>query len=180
MRASSISLLLLAAVSAAAGAHDRHAPPDLVGMALDLEVICATPAGWEPVASSALDSMRGGFIEPGGLTVSLGIERMVSINGAVVAHTNFQIANVRNITGEEARQAHAALTSAQLVQNGANNFAAADALGNGGTFVQNSLDGQSINTLTTISSSVNSSSLLKDMHFQAGMRDATIRAIGTH
>ena len=49
-----------------------------------------------------------------------------------------------------------------------------------GTVVQNSLDGQAISTHTIISSSVNSMSLLKDMNFQAGLRDAGIRAIGTH
>lgn len=164
----------------AASAREAAPTPELAARALDLQVICAAPAGWKRVDAGELDTMRGGFIAPGGLTVSLGLERLVSVNGAVVAHTNFQIANVRNITGDEARLAHDALTSAKLVQNGANNFAAGDALANGGTFVQNTLDGQSINGQTTINSSVNSTSLLKEMHFQAGMRDAAIRAIGTH
>lgn len=180
MRSISFPLLLLAAAATSANAHDRAAPRELVSVALDMEVVSAAPAGWTRVNRDALDAMRGGFIAPSGLTVSLGIERMVSVNGAVVAHTNFQIANVRNISGDEARQAHDALSSAKLVQNGANNFAVGDALASGGTFVQNSLDGQSINSQTTISSSVNSASLLKGMHFQAGMRDAAVRAIGTH
>jgi hypothetical protein len=180
MRYRSTPVLLLATACMMATANEQAPTPQLTARALDLEVICAAPEGWRRVDASALDTMRGGFIAPGGLTVSLGIERLVSINGAVVAHTNFQIANVRSITGAEASQAHDALSSARLVQNGANNFAVGDALAGGGTFVQNTLDGQSINSQTTISSTVNSASLLKDMHFQAGMREAAVRAIGTH
>ena len=139
------------------------------------------PAGWQLVARAALDDVRGGFTTPEGLSLSLGIDRMVSINGEVVAHTNFQIADLRNISSDEARQAHAALNTGQLVQNGAGNFALGDTLAAArGTFVQNSLDGQAISTSTIINSSVNSMSLLKDMNFQAGLRDAGIRAIGTH
>ncbi|MES2756835.1 MAG: hypothetical protein V4693_05625 [Pseudomonadota bacterium] len=176
----STPVLLLAIASMAASAHEPVPMDGLATRALDLEVVCGAPEGWHRVDADALDSMRGGFIAPGGLTVSIGIERLVSINGAVVAYSNFQIANVRNITADEARQAHDALASAKLVQNGANNFAVGDALANGGTFIQNTLDGQSINSQTTINSSVNSASLLKEMHFQSGMRDAAIRAIGTH
>ncbi len=158
----------------------RSIPVLLLAMAASVEVRCETPAQWQRADAAALDAMRGGFTAPGGLAVSLGIERQVTINGEVVARTTFQIANVRAITPDEARQAHAALTSATLVQNGASNAVVGAGLAGGGTFVQNTLDGQSINSQTIISASVNSASLLKEMQFQAGMRDAGIRAIGTH
>jgi hypothetical protein len=175
MRRRSLAVLLLAMAWTAARAQDP-----LVERALDFEVIGA-PAGWQLVAPAALDSMRGGFTTPEGLSLSLGIDRMVSINGELVAHTSFQIADVRNISSDEARQAQAALNTGQLVQNGARNFAFGDTLAAArGTIVQNSLDGQAISTHTIINSSVNSMSLLKDMNFQAGLRDAGIRAIGTH
>ena len=169
-------LLTMACVARAQGAPAMPPPP--AARALGVEV--AAPAGWRQVGAAALDGMRGGFTTPSGLALSLGIERSVSINGEVVAHTNFRIADVGNISGDEARQAQAALGTAWLVQNGARNFAAGGAVGAGrGTFVQNSLNGQTINTQTTISSNVNSMSLLKDMNFQGGLRDAAIRAIGT-
>lgn len=175
MRRRSTPVLLLAVVCAAARAQDP-----LLERALDFEVIGA-PAGWQLVASAALDNVRGGFTTPEGLSLSLGIDRMVSINGEVVSHINFQIANLSNITSDEARQARAALNTVQLVQNGANNFAFGDPLAAGrGTIVQNSLDGQAIGTQTIINSSVNSMSLIKDMNFQASLRDAGIQAIGGH
>lgn len=181
MHRRSMPVLLLA--MAWAGAQDAGAAPaPLAALALALDVACdCAPPGWHRVDADRLDTLRGGFTSPAGLSVSLGIERMVSINGEVVAHTNFQIANVRTISSDEARQAHQALSSVNLVQNGANNFAVGDALAaTRGTFVQNSLDGQSISSQTIISSSVNSMALLKDLHFQGGLRDAAVRAIGTH
>jgi hypothetical protein len=181
MRRRSTPTLLLAVVWTAARAQDpAGAPMPLAELALDFEVVGA-PAGWLMVARPALENMRGGFSTPAGLSLSLGIDRTVSINGEIVAHTNFQIADLRSISGDEARQAHAALNTGQLVQNGAGNFALGDTLAAArGTVVQNSLDGQAISTHTIINSSVNSMSLLKDMHFQAGLRDAGIRAIGSH
>lgn len=181
MRRRSTPVLLLMTAWVAAQAHDAAVPlPPLAELALDLEVVCCTaPPGWNRVDPAALDTMRGGFTTSSGLALSLGIERLVSINGEVVSHTNFQIANVSNISADEARQAHEAINSVKLVQNGVNNLAVIDP-GTRGTFIQNSLNGQTISSETIISSSVNSMSLLKDLNFQAGVRDAAIRAIGTH
>jgi hypothetical protein len=163
---------------ACAGAQAQQ--PSLAERALDVHVATA-PAGWRLVGSDTLDRTRGGFTTAAGLSLSLGIERIVSINGEVVSHTNFQIADLGNITSGEARQAHDAINSATLVQNGANNFVVGDALGaSRGTIVQNSLNGQTISSQTIISSSVNSMSMLKDLNFQGAVRDAAISAIGTH
>lgn len=175
----SFPLLMLATASVAAQAHG--APPSLAAMALDFEVVCCTaPPGWQQLGGEQLDTLRGGFTTDAGLAMSLGIERLVSINGELVSRTNFQIADVSKISPDEARQAHDALNSVRLVQNGANNFASADIAAGRGTFVQNSLSNQSIGTQTIISSSVNSMSLLKDLNFQDGLRDSVIRAIGVH
>ncbi|MDB5953000.1 MAG: hypothetical protein JWR65_4855 [Massilia sp.] len=158
----------------------QQAPTLLSERALDM-VRATAPADWRRVGSERLAMIRGGFTTATGLSLSLGIERLVSINGEVVAHTNFQIANVSNISAEEARHARDAINSVNLVQNGPNNFAVSDPLNAArATFVQNSLNGQTISSQTIISSSVNSMSLLKDLNFQAGLRDATIRAIGTN
>ena len=41
-----------------------------------------------PVAPEKLDELRGGFEIAGGLSLSLGIERVVSVNGEILARTN--------------------------------------------------------------------------------------------
>ena len=177
MRNRALPVMLLTMAWASAQAQQTAAPP--VEHARDIGAASA-PAPWHRVSSEKLATMRGGFTTAAGLSLSLGIERLVSINGEVVAHTNFHIANVGNISADEARWAHDAIKPVNLVQNGPNNFAFGDPLGSGrGTFVQNSLNGQTISSQTIISSSVNSMSLLKDLNFQGALRDATIRAIGT-
>jgi len=133
-----------------------------------------------PVAAEVLDDTRGGFEIAGGLSLSLGIERVVSVNGEVMARTNIAIPDLAAMTGDQARLAQNALGAAQLIQIGGNNYAAADLnLPNGATLLQNTLNGQDIRTATTITSTVNSMSLLKDMNFQSTIRDAVVRSPGT-
>lgn len=152
----------------------------LAEMSLDFQVACCSnPYGWNQVASATLDTMRGGFTTPSGLELSLGIERMVSINGELVSHTNFQIANINHISSAEALQAREAVNSMNLVQNGDNNFVVGNLdAARPGTYVQNSLNDQLIRSQTIINSSVNSVSMLKDLNFQGGLRDAVINAMG--
>lgn len=133
-----------------------------------------------PVAAEELDELRGGFEIAGGLSLSLGIERVVSVNGEILARTSIAIPDLAAMTGDQARLAQNALGAAQLIQIGGNNYAAADLnLPNGATLIQNTLNGQDIRTATTITSTVNSMSLLKDMNFQSTIRDAVVRSPGT-
>lgn len=124
---------------------------------------------WIPVPAGRLEAARGGFTTPAGLELSLGIERMVLINGQVVSRTSIQIADLRAIGSAEAAQVRDALASTTLVQNGAGNVYSGDTAG---TFIQNSLSDQVIRSQTVISSTVNSSALLKDLNFSQSMRDA--------
>jgi hypothetical protein len=132
-----------------------------------------------PVAPDTLDSARGGFEVAGGLTLALGIERVVSVNGEVLSRTNIAIADLSTMTANQARLAQDALGSAKLIQLGGGNFVGSDInLNNGATLLQNTLDGQDIRAATTISSTVNSMSLLKDMNFQSTIRDGLVRSAG--
>jgi hypothetical protein len=132
-----------------------------------------------PVAAAALDAARGGFEVAGGLSLSLGIERVVSVNGEIMARTNIAIPDLAAMTAEQARLTQDALGAARMIQIGGNNVAAADLnLPNGATLVQNTLSGQDIRTATTISSTVNSMSLIKDINFQSTIRDAVVRSPG--
>lgn len=136
----------------------------------------ASEAGWIPVAADVLDQARGGFTMPGGLELSLGIERMVLINGEIVARTNVQIADIRAVSPAEALAARDALATTTLVQNGSGAVFSGD--GSGGTFIQNSLSDQVIRSQTVISSTVNSTSLLKDINFNQSVRDAALQTVG--
>lgn len=137
------------------------------------------PVLGSPVAAAALDAARGGFEVAGGLSLSLGIERVVSVNGEIMARTNIAIPDLAAMTAEQARLTQDALGAARMIQIGGNNYAAADLnLPNGATLLQNTLSGQDIRTATTISSTVNSMSLIKDINFQSTIRDAVVRSPG--
>ena len=124
--------------------------------------------------------MRGGFSTPAGLAVSLGIERLVSINGDVVARTSFDIADLNHLSAEQARQTRDALSSVKLIQNGSDNIYQAGESSRvvGGVVIQNTLNDQLIRSQTVISSTVNSASLLKTLNFQGSLSDALTRAVG--
>jgi hypothetical protein len=135
---------------------------------------------WVAVNEDQLDRTRGGFNLPSGLAVSLGIERLVSINGNIVARTSFDIANLNHLSGEQLRQTRDALSSVKLIQNGSDNiYQAGDTSGViGGVVIQNTLNDQLIQSQTVINSTVNSASLLKTLNFQGSLSDALTRAAG--
>lgn len=166
-------IALGAALLAALGAPAVQAANDGVA---DAEPLSAFGA---PVEADTLDGARGGFEVAGGLNLALGIERVISVNGEVLSRTNISIPDLSAMTSDQARLAQDALGAAKLIQIGGNNFVGSDiALNNGATFLQNTLDGQDIRAATTISSTVNSMSLLKDMNFQSTIRDGLVRSAG--
>jgi hypothetical protein len=135
--------------------------------------------GWAPVDEAELDGMRGGFGNEAGLRVSIGVERLVSINGNIVARTNIDIADLNHLTEEQARQTRDALSSVKLVQNGSDNIyqAGESPRALGGIVIQNTLNDQQIRNQTIISSTVNSASLLKTINFPGSLSDALTRAV---
>ena len=134
---------------------------------------------WTPVDAARLDSMRGGFSTDNGLVVSLGLERLVSINGNLVARTSIDIADLNHISAEQAQQTRDALSSVKLIQNGSDNIYQAGEAPRalGGVVIQNTLNDQLIRSQTVISSTVNSASLLKTINFQGSLSDALTRAV---
>jgi hypothetical protein len=134
---------------------------------------------WQPVDDAVLAEARGGFDVGGGLVLSLGIERVASVNGAVVSSSAFNIPDVSRLTAEQAGRAGAALSALTLLQNGAgNSFAAALPSALGATVIQNSLNDQVLATRTVINASVNSLDFFKAINFQDGLRNALSDAIG--
>jgi hypothetical protein len=154
----------------------------LAGYAVPSAATSEPDADWNPVREEQLDQMRGGFISPGGLQVSLGIERLVSINGELVARTRLDISNLNHLSDEQLRQTRDALSSVKLIQNGRDNIyqaaQSAHAGAGAGVVIQNTLNDQLIRSQTVISSTVNSASLLKAINFQNSVSDALATAAG--
>lgn len=170
------------------GLPKKHFPPWCVAglLALSVQAAQAAPAGaapaWQPVDAATLDQARGGFVAASGLTVALGIDRLVSVNGEVLAQSHIAIADMSRISHSEAQQTGAALSSLKLVQRGNDNIYLAPLAQQAmaGIVIQNGLDGQLIRSETIISSTVNSMGLLKAINVQASLGDALLRAAGNH
>lgn len=140
----------------------------------------AAPPGWIAVDTATLDRQRGGFMTASGLEVSLGIERLVTINGAEVSRTNIAVADIGSLSAEQARETGAALSAVKLIQNGVGNnvMTAFSNTTLGGTVIQNTLNDQRIESRTLISASVNSMDLLNTLHFHGNVSEAIARAAG--
>lgn len=125
---------------------------------------CAAAAGhadptddWSAVDDSQLDQSRGGFDLGNGMLVSLGVERLVSINGTVVASTHFSIPDMTQLSAADAQMASDTMAA---------------------VLVQNSLNDQAIRTQTTINTTVANLALLKAVNFESSLRDALNSAVG--
>lgn len=132
-------------------------------------------AGWAPVADGVLAECRGGFDLGNGLVVSLSIERLLSVNGNVVASSQLNLADVGKAGGADALQAF------QAMQAGAGNqmLQAATAAPTPMTalVLQNSANDQLLRGQTTINTTVNSLAILKDLNFGDSLRQALSTAI---
>lgn len=136
-----------------------------------------TAQGWTAVEAARLEAMRGGFLMPSGLVVSLGIERAVAINGDMVSQSKLYINDLRAIGRGDAEALKTALQPS-VTQQGSHNLLSSSA-GQipAGTFVQNALNDQAIATRTVISTTLNSGGLLKEINFMSSVRDANIGAM---
>ena len=142
------------------------------------ERIIFQPKQWIPASTEQLDNTRGGFNLDTGLNVSFGIIRTVTINGNLVSRTNFELPDITRINADQARLVNKALGETGLIQSGSGNFVDPSIMANlnGGTFIQNSLNDQQIQTLTVINTGVNSLGLLKSINTQGVLTDSLLRS----
>ena len=150
--------------------------------ALTLSVCLALAAGsaaagtsvWTAVEDSTLASMRGGFDFGNGLSVSFGIERAVTINGALVTSTTINVGDLARVTPEQAAVISRQAAAINLVQNGTGNAAAlpGNDLATPGTVIQNTLSNQNIQSQTIINASSNALGLMKTLNTLTSLRDA--------
>ena len=155
--------------------------PDAMLAKAEAEAGAAAPAGaWAPVSEGALNAMRGGFDLGNGLVMSIGIERLVSINGNVVSSSSFSLGDVAQLSSAQARSGAYAMSSINLVQNGNDNTFLPGPLPSStlGTVIQNSLNNQTLGAITVVNSTVNSLELLKSINFQGTLQNALTNAAG--
>ena len=129
---------------------------------------------WTAVEDSTLASMRGGFDFGNGLSVSFGIERAVTINGALVSSTTINVGDLARITPEQAAVINRQAAAINLVQNGTGNTAALTGsdLATPGTVIQNTLNNQNIQSQTIINASSNALGMMKMLNTLSSLRDA--------
>jgi hypothetical protein len=160
-----VKLCFLLASAAIAGQGLAEAPGDLFDNA-------------QPVDPTALDELRGGFEIPGGIAVSLGIDRIVTINGNVVERSQLNLGDLGSLTNGMSKVSADTANQVRLIQNGissGNLQLGRDVLG--GTIIQNSLNDQLINNQTIINASVNARGMLQSMNFQSTLNNALNTAI---
>lgn len=125
-----------------------------------------------PLDDAILDGQRGGFAAPGGLQMSFGIERAVFVNGVLESTTHLRLDDLGQVVASLPPGARFA-----VVQNGAGNAIATALPGDAlGTVVQNSLNDQTLQVVSTIDISVNSAELLRGMRLDMSLQDALNRA----
>ena len=132
---------------------------------------------WVPVDPARLADMRGGLSMPSGLSLSFGIERLVYVNGQLVASATLQIPDLGRMTVEQAN-ALAAINEGRVVQIGEGNRIDPAASGNA-LVIQNTLDGQNISAQTTLNVGVGTLGMLQELNSYDALRSALITSPGS-
>jgi hypothetical protein len=132
------------------------------------------------VSNGRLDSMRGGFETDSGLQISFGIQRAIYVNGSLVTSMSVNIPDIGQMNAAQATALAAVANTVNLVQIGpGNSFDPASLThATGATVVQNSLSNLNIQTLTTLSTAVNTLDAFKNMNLQNTLQSAQVGSIG--
>ena len=128
------------------------------------------PAEWEPVAEQVLADARGGFETGNGLLVALSVDRVLSLNGNTIASGQLSM-------DAAALAGRSALSTFQVARVGEGSALVQAAQPLAGLVLQNSANDQLIRSQTTIDATVNSLSILNDMHFGDSLRQSLSTAI---
>ncbi|QNK02002.1 hypothetical protein [Dyella telluris] len=141
-----------------------------------------TPAdgsGWVPVSEQTLDETRGGFDVGNGLMASFGINRAVYVNGNLVTQTSFNVPDIARMTTTQASAMSSALNAMSITQIGPNNTFDPSSLGqtSAGAVIQNTLNNQNIQSVTTLNTSVNSLNAFRSANFQDALQQAQLQSL---
>ncbi len=132
--------------------------------------------------AGSLDDIRGGFeLDGTGLKFSFGIERAVYINGELIASTTLNLKDLQQAVGgglSPATLAPGAAGALGIIQNGSgNNIATTIASNMAGTVIQNSLNDQRIQNVTTINATVNSMQAVRAMSVQSAIQSGIVSSL---
>lgn len=133
--------------------------------------------------TSTLDDIRGGFdIEGTNLQYSIGIERAVYINGELVAHNTLNLKDMQVMSGGGAvpqLPVGTAANTVSTIQNGGGNTFTTTQINPNltGTVIQNTLNDQKIQNVTTINAAVNSAQLLRSMSVQNAVQNGIVNSL---
>ena len=136
---------------------------------------------WWAVGDQKLSQLRGGFDLGAGLFVSFGISRAVYINDQLVTTTSFQTNGLDKLAQVQFAELARQLSTQQqvVVQNGPRNTVDTGALTLPlATYIQNTLNNQTIRTETVIQATTNGAALLRNMNLQSTISDAVNQSIG--
>jgi hypothetical protein len=153
----------------------------MVGTAPPAAAACGVScvAAWSyPVGNPQLDAMRGGFDRGNGLLASFGIDRVIYVNGDLVAHTSVSIPDIDHMTTAQAHALAAVGGVLTVVQSGQGNTAALAPSGATATVIQNSLDGQHVQSLTTIDASVDHLDQFRSARLGDTLQGELIQSLG--
>ncbi|QOD90044.1 hypothetical protein H2514_07185 [Lysobacter sp. CW239] len=169
MRTDRCSLLLACLLGGAAWPCIAGGPVDAVSRHLGPE--------WVAVPAGQLDVMRGGFELPSGLVASFGIERLVYVNGALVATASVHIPDIGRMTPEQAQGLAEVKQGMHVQVGGGNTFNPTGAIN--GLVIQNTLDGQDIRSLTTLDVEVGTLGMFQELNANAALQSALQGAAGS-
>lgn len=136
----------------------------------------ALGAEWIPVDPARLANMRGGLQLPSGLSLSFGMDRLVYVNGDLVASTRVHIPDIAHMTPAEAA-ALVALNQGMVVQIGEGNVITQGSSANG-LLIQNTLDNQDIRALTNLQVGVDTLGMLQELNTYDALHNAGIASPG--
>jgi hypothetical protein len=134
------------------------------------------------VDAASLDEVRGGFeLADSNIQLSFGIERAVYINGELVASTVLNLKDLQLTAGAGAAPLtlpDGSTAALAVIQNGSGNHVSTQISPNlAATIIQNSLNDQKIQNVTTINATVNSLQVLRSMSVQSAIQDGIVSSL---
>lgn len=140
----------------------------------------AAPFQSVPVDNARLAEIRGGFDLGNGLVASFGISRAIYINGNLVAHVSLNIPDVAQIDRKQAQALATLVNGVTLIRNGPGNFIDPASFNQaaGAIVIQNTLDNQQIQALTTLDTRVRNLSQFSSLNLANTLQQALVNSRG--
>lgn len=155
----------------------RAAQPQASGRA---HLAPITPFESVPVDNDRLAAIRGGFDLGDGLVASFGISRAIYINGNLVAQVSVDIPDVAQIDRKQAEALATLVNGVTLIRNGPGNVVDPESFNRtaGAIVIQNTLDNQQIQALTTLDTRVRNLGQFSSLNLANTLQQALVNSRG--